>query len=127
MAAATAKSAPTQAFVPVKEIRNGIIVLKDGGYRGILMCSSVNFGLKSADEQRAITEGFQNFLNTLDFSVQIVINSRKMDLRPYLTLLEGKAAGQKKEREIERERRIEESNGREREREKTIRRRTWTY
>ena len=87
----------TQQFVPVKEIRNGIIILKDGGYRGILICSSVNFGLKSADEQNAITLGFQNFLNTLDFSIQIAINSRKMDLRPYLALLEGKEADQKTE------------------------------
>ena len=54
----------TQQFVPVKEIRSGVVVLKDGGYRGVLICSSINFGLKSADEQRAITLGFQNFLNT---------------------------------------------------------------
>lgn len=87
----------TQQFVPVKEIKSGTIVLKDGGYRGVLMCSSVNFGLKSADEQRAITLGFQSFLNTLDFSIQIVINSRKMDLRPYLALLEEKAPLQKTE------------------------------
>ena len=92
---ATKPITATQKFVPVKEIRNGIIVMNDGGYRGILMCSSVNFGLKSADEQHAITLGFQNFLNTLDFSIQIVINSRKMDLRPYLALLEGKSADQK--------------------------------
>jgi len=87
----------TQQFVPVKEIRNGVIVLKDGGYRGILICSSVNFGLKSTDEQHAIIIGFQNFLNTLDFSIQIVVNSRKMDLRPYLALLGGKAQEQKTE------------------------------
>jgi len=87
----------TQQFVPVKEIRNGIVILKDSGYRGILICSSINFGLKSADEQHAITLGFQNFLNTLDFSIQIVINSRKMDLRPYLALLEEKAPEQKTE------------------------------
>jgi len=87
----------TQQFVPVKEIRNGIIILKDGGYRGILICSSINFGLKSADEQHAITLGFQNFLNTIDFSIQIVVNSRKMDLRPYLNLLEEKAPEQKSE------------------------------
>jgi hypothetical protein len=87
----------TQQFVPVKEIRNGIIVLKDGGYRGVLICSSINFGLKSEDEQHAITIGFQNFLNTLDFSIQIVVNSRKMDLRPYLALLEEKAPEQKTE------------------------------
>lgn len=93
----TKPAGATQQFVPVKEIRNGIIVLKDGGYRGILICSSVNFGLKSADEQHAITLGFQNFLNTLDFSIQVVINSRRMDLRPYLALLEEKAPAQKTE------------------------------
>lgn len=94
---ATKPAGATQQFVPVKEIRNGIIVLKDGGYRGVLICSSINFGLKSADEQHAITLGFQNFLNTIDFSIQIVVNSRKMDLRPYLALLEEKAPGQKSE------------------------------
>ena len=94
---ATISAGATQQFVPVKEIRNGTIILKDGGYRGILICSSVNFGLKSADEQRAITLGFQNFLNTLDFSIQIVVNSRRMDLRPYLALLTEKAPEQKTE------------------------------
>jgi hypothetical protein len=94
---ATKPAGATQQFVPVKEIRNGTIILKDGGYRGVLICSSINFGLKSADEQHAITLGFQNFLKTLDFSIQIVINSRKMDLRPYLALLEEKAPEQKTE------------------------------
>ena len=94
---ATKPAGATQQFVPVKEIRNGTIILKDGGYRGVLICSSINFGLKSADEQHAITLGFQNFLNTLDFSIQIVINSRKMDLRPYLALLEEKVSEQKTE------------------------------
>ena len=89
------KSQATQNFVPVKEIRNGIITLKDGGYRGTLMCSSLNFALKSEDEQRAILEGFQNFLNTLDFSVEIVVHSRKMDIRPYLAILAEKAGTQK--------------------------------
>lgn len=82
-----AQSKATQAFVPVQEVRNGVIILKDGGYRGVLMCSSINFALKSEDEQRAIVGGFQNFLNTLDFSVEIVVHSRKMDIRPYLALL----------------------------------------
>ncbi len=84
-----------QKFVPVKEIRNGTIVLKDGGYRGILMCSSVNFGLKSADEQESIINGFQTFLNTLDFSIEILIQSRKMDIRPYLKLLAEKEKEQR--------------------------------
>lgn len=78
----------TQSFVPVKEVRNGVVVLKSDGYRGILMCSSINFALKGGDEQRAIIGGFQSLLNTLDFSIQIVVHSRKTDIRPYLALLE---------------------------------------
>ena len=93
----TTHAGKTQAFVPVKEIRDGIIILKDGGYRGVLICSAINFGLKSADEQHAIIIGFQNFLNTLDFSIQIVVHSRRMDLRPYLALLEEKSTEQKTE------------------------------
>jgi hypothetical protein len=81
-------SKATQAFVPVQEVRNGVVVLKDGGYRGILMCSSVNFSLKSETEQQGIIGGFQSFINTLDFSVEIVVHSRKMDIRPYLALLQ---------------------------------------
>lgn len=83
-----ASSKPTQDFVPVEEVRNGVVILKNGGYRGIMMCSSLNFALKSEDEQRAIIGGFQNFLNTLDFSIEIVVHSRKMDIRPYLNLLQ---------------------------------------
>ncbi len=93
----TAQAGKTQQFVPVKEIRNGIVILKDGGYRGVLICSAVNFGLKSADEQNAIILGFQNFLNTLDFSIQIIVNSRRMDLRPYLSYMGERMAEQKTE------------------------------
>lgn len=80
-------SKSTQSFVPVETVRSGIAVLKDGGYRGILMCSSLNFALKAEEEQQAIIGAFQNFLNTIDFTVQIVVHSRKMDIRPYLALL----------------------------------------
>lgn len=88
---------PAQSFVPVKEVRNGIIILKEGGYRGVLMCSSVNFALKSEDEQKAIIGGFQTFLNTLDFSVQIVVHSRRMDIRPYLAQLDERTEVQQTE------------------------------
>lgn len=94
---AIASANPTQQFVPVKEIRNGVVILKDGGYRGILICSSINFGLKSADEQHAIILGFQSVLNTLDFSIQVLVHSRKMDLRPYLAILAEKEPDQKSE------------------------------
>ena len=82
------KPQPTQEFVPIKEVRDGIVVLKDNSYRAILLVSSVNFALKAADEQQAIIGQFQNFLNSLDFSVQIFIQSRRLDIRPYLALLE---------------------------------------
>lgn len=81
-------SKPTQAFVSIKEIRDGAILMKDGSMRGILLASSLNFALKSADAQEAIILQFQNFLNSLDFSVQIFVQSRKLDIRPYLALLE---------------------------------------
>lgn len=90
-------SRAAQSFVPVKEVRSGVVILKDGGYRGIMMCSSLNFALKSDDEQQAIIGGFQNFLNTLDFSVQIVVHSRKTDIRPYLALLQERAPAQANE------------------------------
>lgn len=78
----------TQEFVPIKEIRDGIVVLKDGGMRAIIMASSLNFALKSQDEQNSIIFQFQNFLNSLDFSVQIFIQSKKLDIQPYIALLE---------------------------------------
>jgi len=78
----------TQDFVPVKEVRDGIVILKDGGMRAILMASSINLSLKSYDEQRATIAQFQNVLNSLEFSTQICIQSRRYDIRPYLILLE---------------------------------------
>lgn len=78
----------SQDFVPIKEVRDGIIILKDGGLRAVLIASSINLSLKSSDEQRAVISNFQNFLNGLDFSIQIVVQSRRLDIRPYLLTLE---------------------------------------
>ncbi len=78
----------TQEFVPIKNVRDDILILKDGGLRAVLMCSSINLMLKSQEEQEAIIMQFQNFLNSLDFSIQILIQSRKLDIRPYLLQLE---------------------------------------
>lgn len=78
----------SQQFVPIKEIQDGIVVLKDGGLRAILMASSINLSLKSQDEQTATILQFQNFLNTLDFSVQISVQSRKFNITSYVALLE---------------------------------------
>jgi hypothetical protein len=90
MAVSSNKTQASQDFVPIKEIRDGILILKDNSYRAIVMASSLNFALKSQDEQTAIILQFQNFLNSLNFSVQICIQSRKLDIKPYLHLLEGR-------------------------------------
>lgn len=84
----------SQEFVPIKEVRNGIIVLKDGGLRAILLASSLNLSLKSSDEQTAIINEFQNFLNGLDFPVQISMQSRRLDIRHYLLMLEERLKAQ---------------------------------
>jgi type IV secretory pathway VirB4 component len=88
MAATPSKT--TQEFVPIREIRDGVVILKDGSMRALVLASSLNFALKSTDEQDAIIAQFQNFLNSLDFSVQIFIQSKKLDIRPYIALLESR-------------------------------------
>jgi len=75
---------PTQTFVNIKEIRDGVVSLKKGGLRRILIVSGVNFDLKLEAEQTLILNSFQNFLNTLDFSVQLFVHSRKVNVDAYL-------------------------------------------
>ncbi|KKU81938.1 MAG: hypothetical protein UY07_C0006G0018 [Parcubacteria group bacterium GW2011_GWA1_47_8] len=84
----TVKSKAAQEFIPIKEIRDGVVIMKDGTLRRLLMASSINFALKSADEQASVLMQFQSFLNSLEFSTQIFIQSRRLDIRPYLLLLE---------------------------------------
>lgn len=88
------KARATQEFVPIDEIRDGVIMMKDGGMRSIVLASSVNFSLKSEDEKTAVILQFQDFLNSLDFSIQIFIESRRLDIRPYLALLENQKKNQ---------------------------------
>lgn len=85
---------PSQEFVPIHEIRDGILVLKDGSMRAVVLATSINFALKSVEEQESIIYQFQNFLNSLDFSMQIYIQSRKLDIRPYMGLLEERLRAQ---------------------------------
>jgi hypothetical protein len=80
----------TQDFIPIKEVRDGIVVLKNGDMRAIVLANSINLSLKSNDEQKATILQFQNFLNTLDFSAQISVQSRRLDIKPYLLLLENR-------------------------------------
>lgn len=80
----------SQDFIPIEEIRDGVVILKSGELRIVLMVSTMNFDLKSDDEQAAVIYQYQNFLNSLDFSIQIHIQSRRFNIKPYLATLETK-------------------------------------
>lgn len=75
---------PSQQYIPVEQIREGVMVMKDRSLRGVVLISSLNFALKSEEEQLAIIYQFQNFLNSLDFSCQIVVNSRRVNITGYI-------------------------------------------
>lgn len=77
-------SQSTQQFVDIKEIRDGAVVLKNGSLRKVLLVSGINFELKSEEEQNIIIYSYQNFLNSLDFSIQFLIHSRRMNIVEYL-------------------------------------------
>jgi hypothetical protein len=82
------KAPSTQQFLPIKEIKEGTVVLKDGSMRAAIMVSSMNFGLKNQEEKDAIINSYQDFLNSLDFPIQIMIRSRQLYLGTYLSSLE---------------------------------------
>jgi len=77
----------TQMFLDIAEIKNDTIILKDGTLRAVMMVSSINFALKSEEEQEAIVSGYVTFLNYLDFPIQIVIQSRRLDIDNYIKRL----------------------------------------
>ena len=78
---------PSQRFLDIAEIKQGTVVLKDGSLRALIAVSSTNFSLKSADEQNAQIASYQSFLNALEFSIQILMQSRKLDINSYLDKL----------------------------------------
>lgn len=71
-------------LVNIKDIRDDTIIMKDGGMRQIVMIGGVNFALKSEAEQNIITQGYQNFLNGVDFPLQILVHSRKVNIDHYI-------------------------------------------
>lgn len=79
---------PTQQIIEIEEIRDGVVILKNGALRRILMVSGVNFDLKSEEEQGLMTFAYQNFINGLDFSLQIFIHSRRLNIKGYLEKIE---------------------------------------
>jgi len=90
-------TSPTQKYLDVAEVKEDVIVLKSGSLRAILAISAINFDLKSTEEQEAIIAQYQNFLNSVDFPLQILISSRKLNMQNYLDFLTGKEKGQPNE------------------------------
>src|ERR1700679_4288265 len=74
-------------LVDVKEIKQNTVVVKDGSLRQIIMVGGVNFSLKSEMEQNIITQGYQTFLNGIDFPLQILVHSRKVNIEKYIATL----------------------------------------
>ena len=88
-------SSSTQRYLDIAEIRDDIVVMKDGTIRAVLLVSSINFSLKSVDEQNAIMQGYTSFLNSLDGPIQIVIQSRKLNVEDYQNRLKAQEKEQK--------------------------------
>jgi len=79
----------TENLVPISDIREGVVILKNGSIRLVLEISAINFELRSAEEQTAILQGFQRFLNSVDFPLQIVVGSRELNIETYLKTIDG--------------------------------------
>lgn len=79
--------ASAQAYLPISEIREGVVVLSDGSLRAVLIVSSLNFALKSEQEKDAIISSYQGFLNSLNFPLQLVASSKKLHLTKYISTI----------------------------------------
>jgi len=84
----------TQQYLNIAEIKDNTVVMKDGTLRAVLLVSSINFALKSEDEQNAVIDAYARFLNNIGFTLQIVIQSRELDIDNYLQYLKGKEKAQ---------------------------------
>ena len=80
----------TQQYLDIAEIKDDVVIMKDGTLRAVLLVSSINFALKSEDEQNAVINSYVMFLNNLDSMLEIVIQSRELDIDNYLNYLKEK-------------------------------------
>lgn len=78
----------TQVYLPIEEIKDGVLILKDKSLKAVLLIVGTNFGLRSEEEQQAIIASWQNFLNSLEVQIQIIVRSKRIDLSYYLKTLE---------------------------------------
>lgn len=88
---------PAQSYLNIAEVREDVVVLRDGTMRAVMLVSSINFALKSEDEQTAIVQAYMQFLNSLDFPIQVIIQSRRMNIDEYMNKLKEAEVGQKNE------------------------------
>lgn len=77
----------TQATLMFSELRDSLVIMKDGSFRAVVACQSINFDLMSETEREGVEYSYQNFLNSLNFSVQILIRSQRVDIGPYIERL----------------------------------------
>jgi len=87
----------TQRYLSVAEIRENTLIMKDGSLRSVIMTSSINFALKNEDEQNGLIASYVNFLNNVSFPIQIVIQSRELNIESYLRALRQKEKEQTNE------------------------------
>lgn len=90
-------SISTQRYLKIADIKKDTVIMKDGTLRAVLMVSSINFALKSEDEQQAIIGGYVSFLNNIDFPLQVVVQSRELNIAGYLDSMRKKANEQTNE------------------------------
>lgn len=84
----------TQRYLPIAEIKEDTVVLKNGGLRAVLKVNALNFNLKSEVEQQGIIAGYQSFVNTIIFPIQILVRSTRLNIDPYIQNLKRKAEEQ---------------------------------
>lgn len=77
----------TQTTLLISELRDGLVIMKDGSFRAVIACKSINFDLMSESEREAVEYSYQGFINSLNFTTQIMIRSQRVDIGPYLERL----------------------------------------
>lgn len=77
----------TQQYLDIAEIKDNTVIMRDGTLRAVLAVSSINFSLKSEDEQNAVISSYVGFLNNINSMIQIVIQSRELNISSYLEYL----------------------------------------
>ena len=85
--AAAQNPSSTQNSLELSEIRDGLVIMKDGSFRAVVACKSINFDLMSSREREGIEYSYQNFLNSLNHPVQILVRSQRVDIGPYIDKL----------------------------------------